>query len=81
MDYNRMLIRQLISVLAHRDEGGFTRYLRQRNLFNFDLFCGGGPGHCPFLIMSNELIYTTAAVFDEALSDGVVMLSPDEPTL
>ena len=76
---NTILVQQLISVLASRDEGGFERYLRQRNLFSVDLFDGGGPGHCPFAGMSTEIIHASATALEEALAGGLVILAPNRP--
>jgi hypothetical protein len=76
---NETLVRQLITVLASRDEGGFARYLRQRNLFSVDLFEGGGPGHCPFASMSTEIIHVSAVAFMEALARGLLILAPNRP--
>lgn len=76
---NDALVRQLIRVLAQRKEGGFTSYLRQRELFSVDLFSGGGAGHCPFSIMSNEVVYATAIGLERALDERIVILAPDRP--
>lgn len=76
---NERLVQQLISVLASREEGGFARYLRQRNLFSVDLFDGGGPGHCPFAVMSIEIVHASAMAFTDALARRLLILAPDRP--
>jgi hypothetical protein len=74
---NNALIQQLVRVLANRGYGGFTSYIRQRGLFRVDLFDGGGPGHCPFSAVSNEIIYSTASGLERALREEVVILAPN----
>jgi hypothetical protein len=76
---NHALVRQLIGVLAQSGEGGFTSYLRQRELFKVDLFNGGGAGYCPFSLMSNEIICATAIGLERALDERIVILEPDCP--
>lgn len=77
VDRNTLLVRQLCSVLGSREPGGFAAYLRQRGLFKVDLFDGGGPGHCPFWVMSNEICYASAAILRQALESNLIILTPD----
>jgi len=76
---NTILVRQLASVLARSDDGGFARYLRQRKLYQVDLFDGGGAGHCPFVPITEQIVFASAQVIEDALAQGLLPLAPDEP--
>ena len=77
---NTILVRQLASVLARSDDGGFAHYLRQRKLYQVDLFDGGGAGRCPFVPITEQIVFASAQVIDDALAQGLLPLAPDEPT-
>jgi hypothetical protein len=76
---NKALVRRLVSVLANRSEGSFPSYLRQRDVFRMDVFGGNGTGHCPFAVMSVEMLLETGRALESALADGLVLLEPDRP--
>jgi hypothetical protein len=76
---NGMLVRELVRVLGNRGEGGLLAYLRQRRLYEIDVFGGGGTGHCPFSSVSGEMLLRTSAALERALAEGTVLLAPDRP--
>ena len=73
---NEALARRVVDAITRKEPGGFLPYLRQRGLFNIDLFRGNGPGSCPFYALSAELLMAAGTTFPQR-STPVASFEPD----